>query len=106
MIKGIRIYVEGGGNGKDQKADFRKGFEGLLSSLKAMACDKRLEWDLVSCGGRDLSRAGTRCEVGLDAKQSWRNRIRSRAVRATSRVWASIGPLVCQREAGHTSPPR
>ena len=48
----IAIYVEGGGNTADQKAELRRGFDGLLENLKSRARVKRLGWRLVPSGGR------------------------------------------------------
>ena len=48
----IAIYVEGGGDTTDQKAELRQGFDGLLKDVKSRARAKRLGWKLVCAGGR------------------------------------------------------
>jgi hypothetical protein len=52
-VSGIAIYVEGGGDGKEQKAELREGFNGFLSTLKEAARFRRIRWKLVCCGGRN-----------------------------------------------------
>lgn len=49
-MNGIAIYVEGGGDGHQQKATLRQGFDGLLSPWKEKARSKRLHWKLVCAG--------------------------------------------------------
>jgi hypothetical protein len=51
-VKGIAIYVEGGGDGRDGKAMLRQGFDALLGPQKTQARERRLGWKLVLCGGR------------------------------------------------------
>lgn len=48
----IRIYVEGGGDHADQKAELRKSFNGLLRTMKSKAEQKHISWNLVPSGGR------------------------------------------------------
>ena len=48
----IAVYVEGGGNSKDQKAALRRGFDALFSLEKTKARDKRLSLTFICCGGR------------------------------------------------------
>lgn len=52
-MKEIAIYVEGGGDTAQQKADLRTGFDQLLDSQKQAARDKRLRWKLVPSGSRN-----------------------------------------------------
>jgi len=40
----IAIYVEGGGDTPDQKAELRRGLDGLLDNVKSKAREKRLRW--------------------------------------------------------------
>ena len=47
----IALYVEGGGDTAEQKAELRRGFDGLLESVKSKARAKRLGWKLVCSGG-------------------------------------------------------
>lgn len=48
----IAIYVEGGGDTSEQKAELRLGFDSLLAEPKSRARVKRLGWKLVCAGGR------------------------------------------------------
>jgi len=48
----IAVYVEGGGNGKEQKAELRRGFDALFAKEKSRASDKRLSLIFICCGGR------------------------------------------------------
>jgi hypothetical protein len=48
----IAVYVEGGGNGKEQKAELRRGFDALFAMEKSRASDKRLSLIFICCGGR------------------------------------------------------
>ena len=49
----IAIYVEGGGDTAQQKAELRTGLDQLLDAQKKEARAKRLGWKLVPSGGRD-----------------------------------------------------
>jgi len=51
-VKGIRIYVEGGGDSRDGKRAVRQAFSGFLRDLRDLAQSKRVEWDIIACGGR------------------------------------------------------
>jgi hypothetical protein len=51
----IALYVEGGGETANQKAELRLGFDGLLKSVKSKAQTKRLRWTLVCAGGRQAA---------------------------------------------------
>lgn len=53
MVSEIRIYVEGGGDGKETKARFREGMTHFLSALKSLAREKSIRWDIVACGSRN-----------------------------------------------------
>lgn len=48
----IAVYVEGGGNSKEEKAELRRGFDALFAKEKALAGGKRLSLIFVFCGGR------------------------------------------------------
>lgn len=48
----IAIYVEGGGDTVQQKADLRRGFDGLLHNVKSRAREKKLGWRVIPAGGR------------------------------------------------------
>jgi len=51
----IAIYVEGGGDTADQKAELRQGLDRLLEEVKSKARAKRLGWKLVCAGGRQTA---------------------------------------------------
>jgi hypothetical protein len=51
-VTGIAIYIEGGGDGKDGKAQLRLGFDALLEPQKNAVRLRRMRWKLVLCGGR------------------------------------------------------
>lgn len=54
-MTGIAIYIEGGGDSRDGKAQLRQGFEVLLEPQKSAARIRRLRWKLVLCGGRNAT---------------------------------------------------
>lgn len=49
----IRIYVEGGGDGKDSKAALRQGMDNFLKELKDLALNQGVQWKLIACGSRN-----------------------------------------------------
>ena len=52
MVGEIRIYVEGGGDQANGKKKFREGIGNFLNSLRQQACNKRINWSIIACGGR------------------------------------------------------
>lgn len=52
MRREIRIYVEGGGDGKETKARLRTAFGEFLKELRNRARARRLRWNIIPCGGR------------------------------------------------------
>lgn len=48
----IAIYVEGGGDTAQQKAELRTGLDQLLARQKNAARARRMGWKVVPCGGR------------------------------------------------------
>jgi hypothetical protein len=48
----IRIYVEGGGDSADSKAQIRTGFGVFFEELRCQARRQRIEWRIVACGSR------------------------------------------------------
>ena len=54
-MKGIAIYMEGGGDSRDGRAALRVGMAALLRPLKDIAQCEGLRWRLVACGGRDAA---------------------------------------------------
>lgn len=51
-MKGITIFMEGGGRGQGGRAKLRQGMDAFLGSLKQTARRKKLRWKLVCCGPR------------------------------------------------------
>lgn len=54
-MKGIAIYIEGGGDSADGKAQLRRGFDALLTPQKEEARKRNLHWRIVLCGGRNAT---------------------------------------------------
>lgn len=53
MVDEIRLYVEGGGDGKDTKDQVRRGFAVFLRNIVEIARGKRIRWRIVACGSRN-----------------------------------------------------
>lgn len=53
MVTEIRIYAEGGGDGKDGKAAMRGGFGRFLAEIRKRARAHRIRWSIIACGGRN-----------------------------------------------------
>ena len=51
-MRGIAIYLEGGGRGQSTRAALRQGMDAFLRPLKQAARTKALRWRLVCCGSR------------------------------------------------------
>ena len=64
-MRGVAIYMEGGGRGAGGRAALRRGMDTLLGPLKQAARNKSMHWRLVCCGPRDA------------AFRSFRNAVRS-----------------------------
>ena len=54
-MKGLRIYVEGGGDSRRQKATLRTGFREFLKPLRDAARARRVRWDVILCGSRQAA---------------------------------------------------
>ena len=52
-VSGISIYMEGGGDGKENRATLRQGMDTFLQPLKEASRNKALPWKLVCCGTRN-----------------------------------------------------
>jgi hypothetical protein len=52
MVTAIRIYIEGGGDKKEQKAMLRKGFSKFLESISNAARHQNIGWNIIICGTR------------------------------------------------------
>lgn len=48
----IAVYIEGGGNTAEQKAELRQGFDALFANEKSKSREKRGSLKFVCCGGR------------------------------------------------------
>ncbi|MEH2240495.1 DUF4276 family protein [Nostoc sp.] len=53
MVTEVRIYIEGGGDGKNTKALIRQGFSQFLKPLVEIAKSKKIKWDITICGSRN-----------------------------------------------------
>lgn len=53
MVKEIRIYIEGGGDSKDTKAQLRGGFSNFFKELVQVARSKQIKWNITVCGSRN-----------------------------------------------------
>jgi hypothetical protein len=51
-VRGIAIYLEGGGDSTEGKARLRQGMGEFLSALREEARARRLRWKIVACGSR------------------------------------------------------
>jgi hypothetical protein len=80
-VSGIAIYVEGGGDGAQQKASLRRGFDSLLGSWKERARSRRLAWKVVCAGD------------GRAAFEAWRNSLATAGPLRSALLVDSEGPL-------------
>ncbi len=69
MVSEIRIYVEGGGDGRDSKATVREGFSAFLNEPKSLARERRIRWSIIACGPRNDAHSNflTALETHIDA---------------------------------------
>jgi hypothetical protein len=51
-VTGVAVYIEGGGDGPNGRAQLRQGFDALLAAQKEVARKHRVPWRLVLCGSR------------------------------------------------------
>ncbi|WP_331001390.1 DUF4276 family protein [Nostoc sp. WHI] len=49
----MRIYIEGGRDGKNTKAIIRQGFSQFLKPLVEIAKSQKIKWDITICGSRN-----------------------------------------------------
>ena len=49
----VKIFVEGGGDGRSGRAAIRNGMDEFLKEAKEAARRKRMKWRLTACGSRD-----------------------------------------------------
>lgn len=50
MASEIRVYVEGGGDGKDTRSLVKKGFRAFLNDIAERGRPKRVRFDVIACG--------------------------------------------------------
>ncbi len=55
MVKEIRIYIEGGGDLKNQKTMLRQGFSNFFKPLIDKARTRKIKWNITMCGKRDAA---------------------------------------------------
>jgi hypothetical protein len=58
MVKAVRIYVEGGGDGKNSKLHFRIALNAFFKQPVSIARTKRIRWDVAACGSRNDTHNG------------------------------------------------
>jgi hypothetical protein len=51
-MKGVAIYLEGGGDTLEGKARLRKGMNTFLAALRDRRGPRRLHWTIIPCGNR------------------------------------------------------
>lgn len=49
----IRIYVEGGGDGRSGKDKLQRGMSQFLNSIRTMARERRIHFHVIACGSRN-----------------------------------------------------
>ena len=55
-MKGVSLYMEGGGDAAETKATIRQGMSEFLSDLRESARRKKWRWKIVACGSRDAAK--------------------------------------------------
>lgn len=55
MVGEIRIYMEGGGDGKNTKHLIRTGFGKFLEELRNEARSRKIGWRIIACGSRNAA---------------------------------------------------
>lgn len=63
-MRGIAVYMEGGGDTAEGKASLRRGMGEFLGALRDAARAKRLHWKIVACGRRQDAFDAFRNAVG------------------------------------------
>ncbi len=53
MVTKVRIYIEGGGDGRETKSSIRQGFSKFLKPLVEIAKSQNIEWNIIMCGSRN-----------------------------------------------------
>jgi hypothetical protein len=52
MVTAVRVYVEGGGNTRAARSRLREGFHGFFATLRELARQRRIRWDVIPSGSR------------------------------------------------------
>jgi hypothetical protein len=67
-LRGIQVFVEGGGAGKNATVPFRRGLGAFLGELREAARKRSLRWSIIPCGPRGRAFADFRraCRVDGD----------------------------------------
>ncbi len=68
-MRGIRVYIEGGGDSRQGRAQLRTGFSAFLASLRKAARAKKLRWEVILCGitASTLEDFRSACETHADS---------------------------------------
>ena len=53
MVKEIRIYIEGGGDGRNTRGLLREGFNKFLQELNQLARSRKIKWNIIICDSRN-----------------------------------------------------
>ena len=62
MTREIRIYIEGGGDGRETKARLQQGFSAFLSRLRERARDQRIRWEVERIRSEEVRSKSQYCE--------------------------------------------
>src|SRR5262249_40562677 len=54
-VREVRIYVEGGGSEESARIKLRRGLNRFLGSLCKLARVKRIRWQMIPCGPRNMA---------------------------------------------------
>jgi len=52
VVRNVAVYIEGGGPTKETRAPFRRGISTFLEPILLEVRQRRIEWRLIVCGGR------------------------------------------------------
>jgi len=53
MVNEVRIYIKGGGDGKNTKQLLRGGFSSFFKELVQVARSKQIKWNIIVFGSRN-----------------------------------------------------
>jgi len=80
----IAVYIEGGGNTAEQKAELRQGFDALFASEKSKAREKKKGLQFVFCGPRDEV-----YKAFINALKKWPDRVNALLVDSETPIAAA-----------------